>query len=170
MLLDQHPKNPICHRRQREDNHGVYPLHQRHIRSSGMNPLALKLTITLWDVLTKVKDWRKGAIYNIKCAECPATYIRETSRILKTKIIEHKYCTALGDKTNKAAHHMKTTHKVDWDSTTCFDFASNYHERCFLESCYTNLKKNAINICCGLPKTYLRLLGDQNYSYHVLMQ
>ena len=102
--------------------------------------MARKPTVTLRSVLTKVKDptkpeWRKIAIYKVTCAEFPATHIGETDRNLKTRIIEHKRCAALGDKTNNiTVYHMKTKHKIDWESATWLDFASNYHERCFLES------------------------------------
>lgn len=134
--------------------------------------VAHKPMCTLRTVLTKVKDptppeRRKGAIYKVKCAECPATYIGETGRNLTTRIKEHKRSTEVGDKTNNiAVHHMETKHRIDWESATCLDFTTNYFDRTFLESWYTNLDSNAINVCREFPRTYSRLLKNQKRTRH----
>ena len=33
---------------------------------------------------------RQGAVYNIKCCDCQASYIGETGRNLSTRLTEHK--------------------------------------------------------------------------------
>ena len=77
---------------------------------------------TLRRLLTNIKDkdepiGRPGAVCNIKCSNCQATYIGETSRNLTTWLNEHKRGTKKGDHDNNIAkHHSKTSHTIDWDS------------------------------------------------------
>ena len=64
--------------------------------------VAHKPSTTLRDVLTKVKDpspinSRAGAVYEIPCAECPASYVGETGRTLECRIKEHKRSIANED-------------------------------------------------------------------------
>ena len=51
---------------------------------------------------------RLGAIYNIKCSDCQATYIGETGKNLTTRLNKHKRATKKGDLNNNIAeHHLK---------------------------------------------------------------
>ena len=107
--------------------------------------VAHKPLTTLPQGLTKVKDpstvnSRAGAVYNIPCAECPASYVRETGRTLECRIKEHKRSMANEDTRNNIAAIKES----------CFnlDFTANYHERMFLEIWYTNKSdNNSISIC-----------------------
>ena len=111
-------------------------------------------------MLTKVKDpspinSRAGAVYKIPCAECPASYVGETGRTLEYRIKEHKRSIANEDtRNNIAVHHMSTKHQMNWEEADCWDFASNYHERMFLENWYTKSDNNSINICRDMPGAY----------------
>ena len=95
---------------------------------------------TLRQLLTKVKDKdepnrRQGAVYKIKCCDCQATYIGETSRNLNVRLIEHKRATRNGDINNHIAeHHLQTNHRIDWDSAKCITYSTNYYQRLNLES------------------------------------
>ena len=87
--------------------------------------VAHKPITTLRQLLTNVKDKdepsdRRGAVYKIKCCDCQATYIGETGRNLNVRLTEHKRATRNGDINNHIAeHHLKTNHRIDWDSAEC---------------------------------------------------
>ena len=72
--------------------------------------VAHKPITTLRRLLTNVKgkdkpEDRQGAVYKIKCCDCQASYIGETSRN--------------GDVNNHIAEqHLQTKHQIDWDSAT----------------------------------------------------
>ena len=64
--------------------------------------VAHKPITTLRHLLTNVKDKvepkdRQGAVYKIKCCNCPATYVGETGRNLNTPLTEHRRATKNGD-------------------------------------------------------------------------
>ena len=129
--------------------------------------VAHKPSTTLRDVLTKVKDpspinSRAGAVYKIPCAECPASYVGETGRTLECRIKEHKRSIGNEDtRNNIAVHHMSTKHQMNWEEAACLDFAANYHERMFLESCYAKSDNNSINICRDMPGAYYSLVVSE---------
>ena len=114
--------------------------------------VAHKPITTLRQLLTNVKDKvepknRQGAVYKIKCCDCPATYVGETGRNLNTRLTEHRRATKNGDnKTNIAEHHLQTDHRIDWDSAECISFSTEYYQRLTLESWFTNLEPTANNI------------------------
>ena len=65
----------------------------------------------------------KGKIYRVP------SHLRRRNRAKsrKIRIIEHKRCIALGYKTsNISVYHIKTKHKINWESGIYLDFASNY--------------------------------------------
>ena len=84
-----------------------------------------KLISTLRQLLTKVKDkdepnCRRRAVYKIKCWDCQATYIGETSKTLNVRLAEHKRATRNGDINNHIAeHHLQANLRIDWDSAKC---------------------------------------------------
>ena len=92
--------------------------------------VAHKPITTLRQLLTNVKDKdepsdRQGAVYKIKCCDCQATYIGETGRNLNVRLTEHKRATRNGDINNHIAeHHLKTNHRIDWDSAECVTYST----------------------------------------------
>ena len=90
---------------------------------------------TLRRLLTNVKDKdepedRPGAVYEIKCSDCQATFLGETGRNLTTWLNEHKRATKKGDVNNNIAeHHLKTSHTIDWGSATCLTYSTDYYQR-----------------------------------------
>ena len=117
---------------------------------------------------TNVKDKdepsdRRGAVYKIKCCDCQATYIGETGRNLNVRLTEHKRATRNGDINNHIAeHHLKTNHRIDWDSAECVTYSTDYYQRISLESWFTNLEQTPLNRCQQLPAPYKRLIADNN--------
>ena len=97
--------------------------------------VAHKPITTLRQLLTNVKDKdepsdRRGAVYKIKCCDCQATYIGETGRNLNVRLTEHKRATRNGDINNhNAEHHLKTNHRIDWDSAECVTYSMDYYQR-----------------------------------------
>ena len=106
---------------------------------------------------------RRGAVYKIKCCDCQATYIGETGRNLSVQLTEHKQATRNGDINNHIAeHHLKTNHRIDWDSAECVTYSTDYYQRITLESWFTNLEQTPLNRCQQLPAPYERLIADNN--------
>ena len=81
-----------------------------------------KPTGTLGNALMKVKDLtdaktRKGTVYKVTCAECPAIYFGETGRTIDCCIKERKRSTEKQDASIRiAVHHMETRHNKVWDT------------------------------------------------------
>ena len=120
--------------------------------------------------LTNVKDKDEprngqGAVYKINCSDCHAFYISETGRNLTTGLTEHKRVRRKGDVNNLIAeHHRLTNHTIDWDSTQCLTYSTNYFQRLTLESWFTNLEQIPLNRCQPLPAPYKRLIHDINIT------
>ena len=127
---------------------------------------AHKPITTLRRLLTNVKDKdkpedRRAAVYKIKCCDCQASYIGETSRILSTRLTEHKRAMRNGDVNDHIAeHHLQTKHQIDWDSATCITYSTDYHQRLTLESWFTNLEQTPLNCSQQLPAPYKRLIDE----------
>ena len=102
--------------------------------------VAHKPITTLRQLLTKVKgkdkpNCRQGAVYKIKCCDCQATYIGETGRNLNARLTEHKRATRNGDINNHIVEHpLQTNHSIDWDSSKCSTYITNYYQLLTLES------------------------------------
>ena len=134
--------------------------------------VAHKPTTTLQHLLTNVKDRdkpenRQGAVCKIKCSDCQASYIGETSRNLNTRLTEHKRATRNGDASNHmAVHHQLTNHNIDWGSAQCltYMYSTNYFQQLTLESWYTNPEQMPLNRCQQPPAPYTckRLIHDRN--------
>ena len=74
------------------------------------NNVAHKPITTLQQLLMSVKNKdeandRQGAVYKIKCCDCQATCIGETSRNLNIWLTEHKRVARNGNINNHIAEH-----------------------------------------------------------------
>jgi len=91
-----------------------------------------KSITTLRQQLTNAKDKdepndRQGAVYKIKCCDCQATYIGENGRNSNIQLTEHKRATKNGAINNHIAeHHLKTNHRIDWNSAECVTYSTDY--------------------------------------------
>ena len=109
--------------------------------------------------------------YNICVAHKPITSLRQLltnvkdkdGRNLNVRLTEHKRATRNGDINNHIAeHHLKTNHRIDWDSAECATYSTDYYQRITLESWFTNLEQTPLNRCQQLPAPYKRLIADNN--------
>ena len=114
--------------------------HQRHLWSYRTYTTTLQYTCYtqtenyFTSTITNAKDKdkpedRQGAVYKIKCCDCRASYIGETSRNLSTQMTEHKRATRNGVVSNHIAeHHLQTKHQIDWDSATFNTYSTDYYQ------------------------------------------
>ena len=101
--------------------------------------------------------------YKIKCFDCQASYIDETSRKLNTRLTEQKRVTRNGDANNHiAVHHQLTNHNIDWDTAQFSTYSTNFFQQLTLESWYTNFRQTPLNKCQPLPAPYKWLIHNVN--------
>ena len=89
-----------------------------------------------------------NVVYNIPCADCTASYIGTTKRLLETRILEQKkdvynppdkwQCTAL----TKHAWHQD--HTFDFDNVQIVDRSDNYRKQMILEMTHIASNPNVI--------------------------
>ena len=111
--------------------------------------------------LTNIGSLEVGAF---DLVDCSLSVVRFVSVVhVNTRLTEHKRATRNGDANNHiAVHHQLTNHNIDWDSTQCLTYSTNYFQRLILESWYTNLEQTPLNRCQQLPPPYKRLIHDRN--------
>ena len=146
--------------------------HQRHLWNCCTYITTLQYRVahkpitTLRRLLTNVKDKgkpedRQGAVYEIKCCDCQASYIGETGRNLSTRLTELKQATRNGDVNNHIAeHHLQTKDRIDWGSAARITYFTDYYQRLTLESWFTNLKQTSLNRSQQLPAPYKRHIDE----------
>ena len=79
---------------------------------------------------------------------------------VSTRLTEYKWAKRNGDvKDHIAEHHLQTKHQIDWDSTTCITYCTDYHKRFSLEIWFTTgLGQKPMNRGQQLPAPYKRLI------------
>ena len=78
---------------------------------------------------------------------------------LSTRLTEHKRVTRNGDANNHIAeHHLKTKQHIDWDSSTCITYSTDYYQRLTLESWFTNLEQTPLYWI--VANSYQRRIND----------
>ena len=93
------------------------------------------------DVLNRFE--KSGVVYKLmckKCKKCKVTYVRQTGRLLNTRVEEHKknlgrkcdYHNVLSDHRNDCADH-----DFDWNNVEILHSESNKGKREFIEILYT---------------------------------
>jgi len=75
---------------------------------------------------------KKNVVYQLNCKDCNASYVRQTSRVLKIKI--NKHCIHINR--NMINHSVITDHTVhynhdfdDWEEVEILDVERNYNKR-----------------------------------------
>ena len=111
---------------------------------------------TLTQVLNRVKnkvpnEQRKGVVYEVPCEDCEQSYVGETGRTLKKRIVEHKAAVKKEDNKNGIAVHVKNTkHHIDWDGARVISNEMQYWQRRIVEAISIQTRPQTMNLDCGL--------------------
>ena len=90
---------------------------------------------------------KKGVVYQLSCAHCPATYIGQTGQCLRSRLYRHK----LGERNLDFEHyplveHVVTKeHAMKWDDVKILRMEANLTKRCLWESLFISRDANAVN-------------------------
>ena len=96
----------------------------------------------------------RNVVYEMPCCNCQLTYIGETRRTMKKRMMEHKYAVKTGDPKNGiAVHAQKSQHSIDWEGAKVQTTATGYWNRRTLEAIHIRKKGRSINLDCGLHLT-----------------
>jgi hypothetical protein len=116
----------------------------------------------------KTSDLKKcGIIYELKCSQCEATYVGETSRALETRLKEHK--RQKGTLTAVGEHLQQTGHKLTEDSKCVLARQDSFWPRKKHEAIEIRERGPTLNRDTGyhLPAIYNTLLScDSNVGSH----
>ena len=120
--------------------------------------VAHKPITTLRRLLTKVKDKdkpedRQGAVCEIKCCDCQASYIAAPDWP-QTNVRREMVTSTI----TLLSTILQTKHKIGWPSATCFMYSTDYCQRLTLESWFTILEQTPLNRSQQLPAPYKRLV------------
>ena len=103
---------------------------------------SLKSIIKLGKDLTE--KWQQtNIVYSFKCNKCPAIYIGETIRSLRTRINEHK-----NNKNSESVvfkHWAEFNHEFDWEHVKMIDYESDYRKRLTSEMIHIKCSQFSIN-------------------------
>jgi hypothetical protein len=96
---------------------------------------------------------KSGIIYKIKCLDCPANYVGESSKMLKSRLHEHKLAVKRSDPLSQISNHiLDNNHKFAFDAAEIVGQSSRRNSRLVQEAWNTN--ENSINRCIDLPPPY----------------
>ena len=140
---------------------GISEAVRRILRPLGVR-VTFKPTITLKQLLVKPKDQvpdreRANVVYQVPCANCPATYVGQTGRRLNQRLREHRRAVESGDCANSALaeHAWGCHHPVDWDHLRVLDGHPHLYQRLTLESVHIRSQSNPVNRDLGtMPQVY----------------
>ena len=102
-------------------------------------------------------------MYKIPCNDCEFSYIGQTKRDLKTRILEHQRAirNQQPEKSAVCEHSMIHDHRIAWQEAQILKTESDYSKRLFAESWFINKESNILNRNDGVafPSTYIKLLN-----------
>ncbi|KMQ83798.1 hypothetical protein RF55_19076 [Lasius niger] len=107
---------------------------------------------------------RNNIVYKISCNECNASYVGQTSRLLKTRINEHKNHI----RRNITQHSVLTDHRLKnyeftWDKVEVLDEERIYGKRLMSEIIFIKRQTNSLNLQSdteNLHHAYLTLVEN----------
>jgi len=65
--------------------------------------------------------------------------------VISTITLQNMYINYINN--HIAEHHLKTNHRIEWDSAECVTYSTDYYQRITLESWFTNLEQTPLNRC-----------------------
>lgn len=139
---------------------------------------------TIRDIFTRIKDntekqLKSNLCYKIKCKNCPAVYIGQTSRHLKTRLSEHRRDTSPKKSSNRKldlpsartspnktalkSHAESNNHAFDFDKFSIIGRETVIEKRLTMEACNILIEPDACNHRTdteGLIATYTSVLKN----------
>lgn len=108
---------------------------------------------------------KTNVVYRLKCKDCSVTYLGETNRQHKVRLLEYKnnMNTLSQAKSVITKHRQNTDYAFDWNNIEILDNESIWSKRIFSEVLHVNLQKNAINKkedTKNLHSSYIHLLNN----------
>lgn len=99
----------------------------------------------------------RDVVYKIKCMDCDAVYVGQTSRQLRTRISEHRNDIRRNNTTHSVIteHRLEFDHDFDWDNVKILDNERFLSKRLVSEMAHIKLQGNALN-----------LQSDTEYLHH----
>ena len=114
------------------------------------------------------KEDKSGVIYQIKCGDCPASYVGETGRQLKERVVEHRK-----KKSSPVGEHLaQTSHTFSQEEVSVLHHESEWFKRGVAEAIHINRETPSLNRDSGrhnLPAIYREIITSpsRDRSGHV---
>ena len=138
----------------------------RNIRKTGIK-VHLRPTNTIRQRLVHPKDKldkmdQAGVVYKIQCKDCPASYVGETERRLKTRVSEHRRTSS------PVGHHTDyNAHSVDATSVSILHRETDWFKRGVAEAIHIQAEMPVLNRGRerhSLPPIYQTILSHDHTS------
>jgi len=102
---------------------------------------------------------KTNVVYKIDCSDCDASYVGQTSRMLKTRISEHRsqINRNYANRSVITNHRLQYNHDFLWDDAEILDETSLYSKRLISEMLHIKRQKNGLNLQTdteNLPSIY----------------
>jgi len=103
-------------------------------------------------------------LYKISCNDCNASYVGQTTRLLKTRIAEHR--NHIRRNTNQHSvitDHRLNNHEFAWDKVEVLDEERIYRKRLMSEMIFITRQTNGLNLQSdtdNLHHAYLTLVEN----------
>lgn len=91
---------------------------------------------------------QSNVVYKINCADCDASYVGQTSRLLKTRITEHR--NHINRNTTNTSviteHRINFLHEFDWDNIKILDKEKFWTKRLISETLHIKRQSHGLNL------------------------
>jgi len=108
---------------------------------------------------------KKNVIYKLNCNNCEATYVGQTKRQVKTKIVEHRNHIKRNTSTYSVItdHRIISDHDFDWDNVEILDVEKNLNKRLIFEMINIKSQSKGLNLQTdtdSLDRAYFSCLSN----------
>ena len=86
-----------------------------------------------------------GPVYHISCEDCPASYIGETERSLKSRFQEHQRPSSTTSEVSRHIHQDCPNHTVSLRNTKVLAVEPKWFERGVKEAIHIKLERPSLN-------------------------
>ena len=102
---------------------------------------------------------KKNVIYQVKCQDCPANYIGESSRTAKIRIHEHTNdIQQKRIKNHIFTHERDEHHKFNMTNVNVLMQETQLRPRKFIEGAFSHFNDYSVNRAQEMPTAYLNIL------------